>query len=271
MNLKQGGTFLIVSGNRWKTRSNSVQPRGGSTFFNYKKLYSIILMAVVNAKYEFTMVDVGDYGRLSDGSVFASSNIGITMEHNLLKLPPARTLPGTNKLFPYVFVGDDAFPLKTYMVKPYPRGTIQLPEKIANYRLSRARRIVENAFGIATSRFRLFRRAVTADVEVAVEATKAIVALHNYLMADRHFDTNNTYCPPDYVDLEHDGRVREGLWRQESDSSSLQDIGSMGSNNYSVDAKKVRDNFCDYFNSNTGSVPWQQAMVTSTSNTFDRN
>ena len=157
------------------------------------------------------------------------------------------------------------------MVKPYPRGTIQLPEKVTNYRLSRARRIVENAFGIATSRFRLFRRAVTADVEVAVEATKAIVALHNYLMADRHFDTNNTYCPPDYVDLEHDGRVREGLWRQESDSSSLQDIGSMGSNNYSVDAKKVRDNFCDYFNSNTGSVPWQQAMVTSTSNTFDRN
>ena len=45
-----------------------------------------------------------------------------------------RMIPGTNKYFPYVFVGDDAFPLKTYLMKPYPRGTIRLREKIANYR-----------------------------------------------------------------------------------------------------------------------------------------
>ncbi len=69
--------------------------------------------------------------------------------------------------FPYIFVGDDAFPLRTNIMKPYPRGYIEEREKIANYSLSRARRIVQNAVGIATSRFRVFRRAICANVETA--------------------------------------------------------------------------------------------------------
>ena len=55
------------------------------------------------------MVDVGDYGRLSDGSVFASSNLGYTINNNLLDLPSARLFPGINARQPYIFVGDDAF------------------------------------------------------------------------------------------------------------------------------------------------------------------
>ena len=244
-------------------------PRAGSMFFNYKKFHSIVLLAVVDAKYQFTMVDVGDYGRLSDGSVFSSSNIGIAMEQNQLNLPPPRSLPGSSKRYPYVFVGDDAFPLKPYMVKPYPRGVIQLPEMIANYGISRARRIVENVFGIATSRFRLFRRAVTAGIDVAVEATKSIVALHNYLMAERCF-SRNPYCPPDYIDLELNGSVRQGGWRSENASFGIQEITNLGSNNFSLEAKIVRDNFRDYFSSDAGSVPWQKDVVTSPSYRFDR-
>ena len=80
---------------------------------------------------------------------------------------------------------------------------------IANYQISRARQIVGNVFGIATSRFCLFRRAITAGIDVAVEATKSIVGLHNYLMADRSF-SENPYCPPNYIDLEFNGAVRLG-------------------------------------------------------------
>ena len=120
-------------------------------FFNYKTFHSVVLMTVVNAKYQFTIVDVSDYGRLSDSSVFSSSKLGIAMEQNKLNLPHPRLLPGTNISVPYVFVGDEAFALKNYLMKPYPREEIQVPERIANYRYSRARKIVENAFGIATS------------------------------------------------------------------------------------------------------------------------
>lgn len=113
--------------------------RAGSMFINYKKFLSIVLMAVVNAKYQFTMVDVGDYRRLSDGSVFSSSRLGIAMEKNKLNIPPPRLLPETNVCVPPVFVGDDAFPLKNYMMKPYPRGEIRIFERIADHRFSRAR------------------------------------------------------------------------------------------------------------------------------------
>ena len=243
--------------------------RGGSMFFNYKKFHSIVLMAVVDANYKFTMVDVGDYGRLSDGSVFSSSQIGIAMEKKLLNMPSSSLLPQSSTECPYVFVGDDAFPLKPYMIKPYPRGEIRLHEKIANYRFSRARRIVENAFGIATSRFRLFRRAITADIEVAVHATKAVIALHNYLMTGRCF-SDNPYCPPDYVDLELNGSFKLGGWREDNENTGMLNITNLGSNNYSLEAKTVRDNFRDYFNSDAGSVPWQNEMVTCTSYSFDR-
>lgn len=68
------------------------------------------------------------------------------MESNLLNFPKNG-----------VFVADDAFPLKTYILKPYARSTyLSRNPKIFNYRLSRARRIVENAFGILTSKFRIF-------------------------------------------------------------------------------------------------------------------
>ena len=157
-------------------------------YFNYKKFHSIVLMAVVNANYEFILVDVGDYGHLSDGSVFSSSYLGNAINSSTLNLPEPRTLLSNSDLkFPYVFIGDDAFPLKPHMLKPYPGQNPRLKERIANYRISRARRISENTFGIATSRFRVFRRPICADVDTATAVTKAVIALHNFLMKNRNF------------------------------------------------------------------------------------
>ena len=67
-------------------------------------------------------------------------------------------------------------------MKPYPNHNIQLDQQIFNYRLSRARRIIENTFGIATTRFQIFRRPIIAKQEKFILVTKAVVALHNNLM-----------------------------------------------------------------------------------------
>ena len=113
--------------------------------------------------------------------ILSNSNLGYAINNNLLNLPNERQFERTNKYYPYVFVGDDAFPLKKCLMKPYPRKNLSIQQIITNYRISRARRIVENAFGIATSRFRVFRRAINASVKTATEVTKAVVVLHNFL------------------------------------------------------------------------------------------
>lgn len=44
----------------------------GSQFFNYKKIFSIIFLALVDAHYRFIAVDIGGYGRNNDGGLFAN-------------------------------------------------------------------------------------------------------------------------------------------------------------------------------------------------------
>nr|XP_047141117.1 uncharacterized protein LOC124816125 [Hydra vulgaris] len=119
---------------------------GGSEYFNYKKTHSIVLLAVCNAKYEFTMVDIGDSGRQSDGSVFNNCSLGYAIENNKLNIPDPEYIGNSEKVLPYVLVADDAFGLKRHMMKPYPNQNILLDQKIFNYRLSRARRVIENTF-----------------------------------------------------------------------------------------------------------------------------
>ena len=243
--------------------------RSGSVYYNYKKTFSIVLLAICNAKYEFILVDIGDAGRQSDSGVYNSSKIGHAIENNQLDFPYPEPLPGydESKLFPYTFIGDEAFALKPYMMRPYARrNELTESETIFNYRLSRARRIIENSFGILVSRFRIFRRAIIANVDNVKFITKATVALHNFLM--KH--VTNLYCPTDFVDQEDiRGRV-PGNWRDDvNDFQGMLPIGNQGSNNFARTAKEVRNAFKDYFNSTEGAVAWQNEMVNSTSNPFD--
>ena len=168
--------------------------------------------------------------------------------------------------FPYVYVGDEAFPLKSCLIKPYPRKKLDYSIRICNYRISRAGRVIKNTFGICASRFRLFRRPIIGTVDNVILATKAIVALHNYLMADSKF-----YFPPSFGDLSIGKTVRPGDWRNDvSCQNSLRNLLKIGSNNYTNDIKAVRANFCRYYSSDVGAVPWQFYAVNNTLDDFDR-
>ena len=246
--------------------------RSGSFFFNYKKSHSIVLMAVCNADYQFTLIDVGDTGRNSDSGVFANSAIGDALQQNLLNILLPESISGTTAMFPYVLIGDEAFPLKDYLMKPYPREVLTLKERIFNYRLSRGRRIIENCFGILTARCRIFQKSIVAREEVVINVTKAAVALHNFLMCGREFEPERfRYCPSGFVDHETPEGIQEGRWRRETETyEGLSPMRrQVGSNNYTRNARSRCDTFPDFFSSQQGQVPWQYEMVTSTQNSFD--
>ena len=95
--------------------------KSGSSYFNYKKTFSIILLAICNAHYQFTLVDIGNCGRQSHSSVYNScSHLGYAIENNKLNIPGPFKLPNSRKVLPYVFAANVAFGLKRHMMKPFP-------------------------------------------------------------------------------------------------------------------------------------------------------
>lgn len=214
----------------------------GSMYFNYKKVFSIVLMALVDDDYCFRYVDVGACGMASDGSVFKNCSIYNKLENNLL--PEGG-----------VIVADAAFPLKTYIMKPYPGDNLTQEQKVYNYRLSRARRIVENAFGILVSRFRVFQKPIATNVETVDKIVLAACALHNWMRKE-----NRNYLISSDVDREDidAGTTYHGSWRTET--AGLERLCQQGSNHSSMSAMARRDAFKTYFN-NDGAVPWQSKMI----------
>ena len=188
-------------------------------------------------------------------------------------IPKEETLPGTQTTYPFVLVGDEAFPLQRNLMKPYPREALGVRERVFNYRLSRARRVIENAFGIAAARFRIFRRPIHARVDMVASITKAVVALHNYLMNGKSFGNSERYCPVGFTDTEGPGGAQlRGEWRDiVARDQGLKSLKRAGSNNYSRSSKLVREDFSNYFISSVGQVPWQWHATNTAQNNFDKD
>nr|CAI5835974.1 unnamed protein product [Callosobruchus analis] len=116
----------------------------GSFYHNYKGTDSIGLLGLVDAHYRFIYINVGVNGRVSDGGVFNATGLSKKCE-----------MVGRTTKAPYVIVADEAFPLLANLLKPYPQRMLSYENRIFNYRLCRARRLVECGFGILANRWRV--------------------------------------------------------------------------------------------------------------------
>jgi hypothetical protein len=226
----------------------------GSEYFNFKGFFSLVLLAICDANYNFIFVDIGCQGRISDGGVFANTEFCKRMTRNSLNLPQPAPLNGRRAL-PFFFIGDEAFPMSEHLMKVYPgyhpKGS---KERIFNYRLSRARRVVENVFGIASSTFRVLRKPLLLEPAKTELVVMTITLLHNFLR--RQPESAAVYTPPGTFDSEENGVITDGAWRSTSgDLNSLLPMKKVGRKTKS-NVQDVRAELADHF-LKEGRVKWQ--------------
>lgn len=166
-------------------------PHAGSTCFNYLKYHSIVLMGVADAEKKFMVIDVGALGKQSDGGIFASTELYRRLEEKQFNMPPEIILPGTTISVPPVLIGDEAFPLKPYLMRPYPAKNLTPDKEQFNTNLSCARKTIECAFGILCAKWRFLGSALQIpSIKKASLLVQPACVLHNIV---RVKDGSNDY------------------------------------------------------------------------------
>jgi len=224
-------------------------PKSGSQFFNYKKTFSVVLLALVDAQYNFIAVDIGSYGKNSDGGILAHSKFGKALDEGKLNIPDDTELPGTTNKAPFVIVGDEGFPLKRNLLRPFPGKQLDDDiKRIFNYRLSRARRCSENVFGILVQKFRIYNRRIQSKPENVDKIILATCVLHNFIKKNENTASN----------YKHSTEINN--ISTTTQVSTLENIPAQGGN-ATQQAFAVRDIYKTYFSSSAGSVSWQNLKI----------
>lgn len=218
----------------------------GSLFYNYKQFHSIVLLAIIDARYRFVAIDVGSFGREGDAGIFEKSTMGKQIRDGNFNIPPPMMLPGTQTLQPCVILADSAFSLTTNMMKPYSqRDSMHDQSKaVFNYRLSRARRTSENSFGILCQYFRVFFTPIAINPTATDDLIVSACILHN-MLRNAKIPYPNEH-PDDNLQMPKDNFLP---------------LASTSAKRSSTDAALVRDTFRAYFIGPKGSLPWQNKKV----------
>ena len=141
--------------------------------------------------------------------MYSDSELKQCIDNGTIGFPDPEPLPNDTEDVPYFLVGDDAFALRASLMKPFSRRGLARDERLFNYRLSRTRRVVENAFGILAQRFQVFLTTMQHSPETIQLIAKACMLLHN-LMRTRYPGLQNQ-------DLDREDANRDlvpGAWRQ---------------------------------------------------------
>ena len=107
------------------------------------------------------------------------------MSTDMLHLAQAEPFPGDTADIPFFLIGDGAFALEEFLMKLHDHRNLTCEERVFNYRLSWARHVVENAFGIMPMQFLVLTTTMRHRPEIASLMASACCVLHN-IIRDRY-------------------------------------------------------------------------------------
>ncbi|KAJ8913906.1 hypothetical protein NQ315_005703 [Exocentrus adspersus] len=171
----------------------------------------VVLQAVADANKKFLTIEVGGRGKQSDGGTFAASTLFQLLESGQFNVPGPATLPETNTKLPYVLIGDEAYPLKPYLLRSFPSRQLTPMQENFNTCLSRARKCIECAFGILRAKWVILGKNIEQKIDNDYDTIKCICILHNVI---RERDGNND---------RHYNEVVNQIYHEENNQSAVRE------------------------------------------------
>lgn len=197
-------------------------------YYNRKGFYSVILQGVVDHRMLFWDINIGWSGKVHDARVFGSSSLYRRGQDGTL-------LPGWTETFegvdvPLLILGDAAYPLLPWLMKPFPEGRgITEAQTQFNHRLSQARMTVERVFGRLKGRWRCLLKRNDTHITFVSRVISACCVLHNFCeLHNEHFDEE---------DAIHGGDNQED---EDDDGAALFNQANQGGHD-------IRNALCAYF------------------------
>jgi hypothetical protein len=232
--------ILAIDGKHVRIRCPN---NSGSLFFNFKDYFSTVLLAMVDAYYKFVAIDVGSYGKEGDSGIFLKSTMGQQILNGVFKFPEDSALPGTDIIVPHVVLGDQAFRLHKHILRPFSQKSARgdNSKTVFNYRLSRARRVTENAFGLLSQIFRVYYQPINIAPTTVDDLIIVTCCLHN-MLRDAYLENNGKA----YYQFDQECATQINNMRSFSGEGGF----------INTEGVRVRDIFKDYF-ANIGAVPRQ--------------
>lgn len=175
-------------------------------------------------------------GSLNDAGVFNHSDLKFALDNGLVRLPNDNNLPRSNISLPYFFVADAGFGLETYMMTPYSRMADLTPQQLVyNYRQSRARRIIECAFGLLKHKWRVYDGPIGFGIRKIEQIVMATLCLHNFLITSELNDNEE--------DRRYDVQSQENfVWDEDNEGD-----GPQARNQENFEAIRIRNILAQYF------------------------
>ena len=166
-------------------------PAGGQEsakeYHNFKNFYSIVLMAVVDAKQRFTWAASDFPGNSHDSIIFQATKLYDKIVNGEL-IPKVGEIQSKASIYP-MLIGESAFPFNTWLMKPHGNAILTPEQSYFNYHLSHARMVVESAFGQLKGRWRVLLQKCECDADTVKMMSLVCCVLHNICI-----DLSDKFC-----------------------------------------------------------------------------